>query len=149
MRQVARNCYLIGEKVFGFGETQLKRIYILGYLHDIGYAFDPDNHAESAGEVLETLGYLDSEIIRMHGDSNPPIFPEELIVLNIADMTSGPKGGIVTFDNRLDDIAYRYGKESKQYKDAYKLAGKLKEKLKERSKDEIDVYVALRNGELY
>ena len=41
---------------------------------------------------------------------------DELFILNSADMSTGPSGESFTFEERLAEIAARFGKEADAYK---------------------------------
>ena len=51
---------------------------------------------------------------------------DELFLLNYADMTTGPNGEDFSFEERLVDIASRFGKESTAYKKCVIVVEKLK-----------------------
>ena len=96
-------------------------MYIYGLLHDVGYVFDPNDHAHAGARVLGDMG-LDADPIHDHGDPMIEAMSDELLILNIADMTTSPTGETVRMSDRLKDIGERYGYDSKQYVDAYKVA---------------------------
>ena len=62
----------------------------------------------------------------MHGDETVDIMTDELFILNCADMMTGPNGENFTFDERLDEIASRFGKDSNAYRKCVIEADKLK-----------------------
>ena len=55
---VARKAYKIAKEE-GFDEDFARKMFMIGWLHDIGYEFskEPDNHAEESVNLL--LGILD------------------------------------------------------------------------------------------
>ena len=60
------------------------------------------------------------------------IWTDELLILNLADMTTSPDGKPITIDQRLEDIENRYGTDSVQATKARKLAKRIKEELAKR-----------------
>lgn len=59
MRQVAARAQEISVEIFGWPEHKARSMFILGFLHDIGYAFSSDQrqHEELGGEYLHEIGY--------------------------------------------------------------------------------------------
>lgn len=100
--------------------------YTIGLLHDIGYIKCKEGHAEAGASILAKMRFEYSNIIRYHGTTpndymikkkcSKDKIPKELILLWEADMHVDSKGNQVSFDDRLKDIEYRYGKDSTQYK---------------------------------
>jgi predicted hydrolase (HD superfamily) len=109
-------------------EAFAKNMFLLGFLHDIGYEFDSEEgtHADIAGKILHDNGYKYYDCIAQHGSINTSNFSDELYILNLADMLVNFDGMVCGFDQRLIDIEKRYGPQSKQYKDAVVLIEKLK-----------------------
>jgi len=99
--------------------------FVVGLLHDIGYEFDTkDNHEMVAGKRLKNMGFPYAYEIMYHNSLWEDI-PEEAKIdfdadvffwLQKADMTVDSHGNIVTFEERLEDIANRYGEDSEIYK---------------------------------
>ena len=52
-----------------------------------------------------------------------------LMLLNYADMTIGPDGTYMSIDDRITDIANRYGDESWQVKKAIELANQIQKEM--------------------
>lgn len=121
MNAVANRAYTLAKIMFGKTEYIARKMYIYGLLHDVGYVFDPSDHAHAGARVLGDMG-LDAEPINDHGDPEIEAMSDELLILNIADMTTSPTGETVRMSDRLKDIGERYGYDSKQYVDAYKVA---------------------------
>ena len=86
--------------------------FLLGILHDIGYEFcnTQDEHAKIGGKEVYYHGIIQYEY-------NSSL----LQLLNFVDMTTGPNGEDMTMEERINDIIKRYGKESKQAKEAREL----------------------------
>ena len=52
----------------------------------------------------------------LHGDETVENMTDELFILNCADMMTGPSGEDFTFEERLEEIASRFGKDAAPYK---------------------------------
>ena len=107
----------------GFTEDFAKEMFMLGWVHDIGYNLiqlgeSPAGHAKLGGEFLKDAGYQYWEEVATHG--NPyvenPKYP--WYCLNEADMHINSKGEYVSYEERLSDIKERYGTDSEQYNNA-------------------------------
>ncbi len=85
--------------------------YVLGYLHDVGYAFASEQraHGTEAGLLLKEQGYPYWREIYYHGAPQEEYNSPLLTLLNYTDMTTGPAGEDWTIEQRLADIAVRYG----------------------------------------
>lgn len=105
-------------------------MYILGAIHDIGYAFveKQEDHAVVAGEVLKSQGYKYWKEVYYHGIAQDEYDSVELRLLNYMDITTGPTGNVVTIEERIDDIKHRYGEDSYQAKEAIKMAEMVRQK---------------------
>lgn len=119
MAGVAKRCYELG-KEYGLSEEQCQELFVLGLVHDVGYAFtdekEPEKHAEIGGSILGRLGFSLSNEVAQHGQIvNCPL---ELFILNYADMTVSSTGELITMDERLRKIQRTYGNQSIQYKNA-------------------------------
>jgi len=114
---VAALCYKIAHEN-GFVEADCKKAFVVGYLHDIGYAFSSCNaeHPTIGGELLELCGVSKDVIdaVRYHGVPNVPQ-NRFLQILNQADMQVNGAGEVVSVTERLEDIGTRYGFESTEY----------------------------------
>lgn len=132
VRQVAKRAQEISVEIFRWSETKAKAMFILGFLHDVGYAFSSDQrqHEELGGEILRENSYEYWREVYFHGDPDSPYDSDELFVLNLADMQTSSDGRRVTIEERLEDIATRYGKDSSQFTLAQRLANSLEQKLK-------------------
>ena len=93
-------------------------MFLLGVLHDIGYEFMENNvsHAAVGGEILKRAGYRHWQEIALHGDERVDEMSDELFILNAADMMTGPSGEDFSFEERLEEIALRFGRDSLPYK---------------------------------
>lgn len=129
-----RHCYGVGLKaselgrtLFGWSDEKCREMFVMGYLHDIGYQFAHDQveHGELGGELLHSLGFTYWAEILNHGDPDSDYKSDELLVLNLADMLTSKDGNPTTLSDRVVDIAKRYGVESEQFATAWKLSEKL------------------------
>lgn len=102
-------------------------IFYLGLIHDVAYEFvdTQEEHEHKGGEILRANGYKYWKEVYYHGNPNSEYDSAELRLLNYADMTTGPDGKDMTIDERLADIASRYGNNSAQYMNAKLLANKI------------------------
>ena len=118
--------YLAKEK--GWKEEKCQEMFVLGYLHDVGYEFtDNEYHALTGAEILAFSDYKYCKEIMFHGSLQKSFCSEELDLLNIADLHIDSNGNFVSIRRRLKDIAERYGIMSSQHKTAYLLAKQLKQ----------------------
>ncbi len=101
------------------------KMYLLGWLHDIGYMQGKEDH-EIFGGNLVGLDNDYGRCILVHGMSpveymsschiSKEEIPTALILLWKADMMINDKGRTVGYKQRLEDIAFEYGKDSKPYR---------------------------------
>lgn len=126
MHKVAELMWLFYPEI----ESELTRdeIYALGLNHDIGYMAGYKNHEENGAKLFGDN--LFNHCIRWHGvtpeqytdllECTYDDIPEELIMLWWADLmveSSGNKAGtVVGFDERLENIKHRHGKNSDAYR---------------------------------
>ena len=110
---VARKAYDIAKRM-KLPEALARNMFALGWNHDIGYEFCPEDHAACGEKMLP--GYRYAFEIKKHG------FPPDeqygglsWVILNLADMTTSPTGDPVTIDERLEEICNRYGKDHEYY----------------------------------
>lgn len=98
--------------------------FVLGMLHDIGYEFSQEQqeHANKGGLVLKKQGYKFWKEVYYHGIPQKEYDSPMLRLLNYVDMITGPTGEYMTIQERIDDIAERYGKGSWQEVEAIELA---------------------------
>lgn len=103
-------------------------MFLLGVLHDMGYEFMESNagHAAIGGEILKRNNYKYWQEVFLHGDETVEDMSDELFILNCADMSTGPSGENFTFEERLAEIASRFGKEADAYKKCVTETEKLK-----------------------
>ena len=115
---VARKCKEFAVKLKPNNNKSAEDMFLLGMLHDIGYEFTENNasHAYVGGEILKRSGYKYWQVVANHGNETVKDMPDELFIVNCADMSTGPNGENFTFDDRLDEIASRFGKDTNAYK---------------------------------
>lgn len=131
MNATANRAYEIATTIFGKTEDQARQLYILGLLHDVGYAFDPANHAHAGGKALADLGFTTNAVYD-HGDPNVGVMNDELLIVNAADMTTSPTGAPMRMADRLRDIGERYGEDSPHLACARAVADRIKYELAKR-----------------
>ncbi len=100
-------------------------MFLLGFLHDVGYEFDKDNHELAGGKFLATQNYKFFNEVLFHGEPNCKYHSSALDLLNYCDMHINSAGKFVSFNQRLEDIALRYGKDSIIYTKAKMLIKEL------------------------
>ena len=131
MNATANRAYKIAKTIFGKSENKARQLYVLGLLHGVGYAFDPDDHAHAGGSVLISLG-VEIDAVYDHGDPTVGFMDDELLIVNAADMTTSPTGAPMRMEDRLRDIGDRYGADSPQLACARAVADRIKHELARR-----------------
>ena len=126
---VARKCYALA-KSEDFPEEFCRRMFTIGWNHDIGYEFaiDKAEHPVVSEALLKSIGMANDSrdssktlhAIRLHG-RNATVKSSEWRILNMADMLIDSKGNEVTASQRLKDIATRFGEDSREFKQATEL----------------------------
>ncbi|MBR1915124.1 MAG: HD domain-containing protein [Alphaproteobacteria bacterium] len=115
---VARKCKEYALKFKPEDGQFAEDMFLLGMLHDMGYEFNQSNassHAAVGGEILKRNNYRYWQEVALHGDETAQNMSDELFILNSADMSTGPNGEDFTFEERLNEIAQRFGKQSQAY----------------------------------
>jgi len=105
-----------------------KEMFLLGFLHDIGYLYQPKGHNFLGGNLLKEQGYKYWQEVYWHGVPDAEYNSAELDLLNSADMQVNGKGQLVSYTERLEDIESRYGNDSPQYLLAQKMVKYLEAK---------------------
>ena len=123
---VANKMVEIGKKCC-LNKEELEDLCILGLNHDIGYEFCSNTieHNIVWEEILKNNNYKYCKEVYYHGNPNTDYNSLYLKILNMADMQIDRYGNDVWYKNRLDDIKFRYGEESNQYKNARMVINKL------------------------
>lgn len=108
-------------------ELNGEQMYLLGFLHDIGYAFTDvrNRHGIIGGQVLETAGYGYAQEVANHGmpeTSLPGSIGNAQRLLNLADMMTDSRGRHIDINERLSNIAQRYGFDSLEFSNANDIA---------------------------
>ncbi len=105
-------------------------MFLLGYLHDVGYSFvdRQEDHGRAAGELLKLQGYKFWKEVYFHGTPGCEYSSDEMDLLNWADMTVDQSGRDVTTEYRLSDIGRRYGTDSVQFRQAVRLSEEIKKR---------------------
>ena len=127
-----KHSYAVANKMVKLGkeknlpDEQLQELFLLGYLHDIGYQFGTNkNHNMIGGNLLKNSNYKYWKEVYYHGIPNSEFKSLYLDILNTADMMIDKYGNDVGFDKRLDDIKNRYGEDSIQYINCVKIINEL------------------------
>ena len=123
-----KHSYAVANKMVELGKEKglnnegLEDLFLLGYVHDIGYQFgDNANHNTVGGNILKENNYKYWKEVYYHGISNSEYESLYLDILNTADMMIDKYGNDVGFDKRLEDIKNRYGEDSIQYNNCVKI----------------------------
>ena len=127
MLAVARKCYNLARIQYGQSEEFARRMFLIGYLHDVGYEFtaNSEEHPQVAYDMIKSTFGVEIDSIRTHGDPEESCKSLEARILNTADLTTNNKGDDVSAAERIENIKINYGENSHQYKNAIKLAKKL------------------------
>ena len=126
IRGVAEQAYRIAFAA-NLGEEFARKMYVLGFLHDVGYALNgnPSSHPKVGASVLGDSGYAFSAAVGLHG--NPDAEQSvALAILNVSDMTVDGYGRLVTMSERLTDIASRHGDDSRVTQECVRLVDMLR-----------------------
>ena len=130
--------YAVANKMIELGkekslsEIELQELFLLGYLHDIGYEFGTnENHNSIGGNLLKESNYKYWQEVYYHGIPNSEYKSLYLDILNTADMMIDKYGNDVGYDKRLKDIESRYGNDNVIYKRCLELVDYLRNKYKE------------------
>ena len=125
---VARKCYEIAKNKYQKDEDFARKMWLIGYCHDIGYEFatneNPHEHPWIGSDIIRMAFGSSCKPIMEHGKRVPQTM-DELRILNEADLRVDRKGNIVSVENRLSDIAIKHGYSSPQYVNAHWLAKEL------------------------
>jgi predicted hydrolase (HD superfamily) len=134
---VATKMKRMAETDHGIYPVDPDEAFVVGMLHDIGYEFskEPGEHAIKGGLLLKEQGYKFWQEIYYHSTVQDEYDSPMLRLLNYADITTGPAGTDMTVQERIEDIADRYGRGSAQETEAIKMANLLK-KQREYNKEE-------------
>jgi len=125
---VARKAKILADKLKPNNVQYAEDMFLLGIMHDLGYEFIESNtsHAAVGGEILKRNNYRYWQEVALHGDETAQNMSDELFILNSADMSTGPNGEDFTFEQRLEEIASRFGKDANAYKKCVLEVEKLK-----------------------
>ena len=123
---VAKKMIELGKEI-NLTEDQVQELFLLGYIHDIGYQFgNNEKHNIIGGKILKDNKYKYWKEVYYHGIPNCEYKSLYLDILNKADMMIDKYGNDIGFDKRLEDIRNRYGDDSIQYKSCVELINELK-----------------------
>lgn len=124
---VARKAYQLAKEE-GHNEEFCRRMFLLGFLHDIGYEFSEwgNEHPKIGAEMLTDFAQNQDrciDAVREHGEPLNEMSDESRI-LNMADMLIDFTGTEVDIKTRLNNIKLRHG-DSGIYKKACEIAENL------------------------
>ncbi len=138
---VARKAYSLAKEM-GYNENFARRMFMLGWNHDVGYEFSkaPEEHPDVGAEMLRNLingntmlldemdftkmsvaSWTAYDAIKKHSKYTESETTEWKI-LSMADLLVNSKGEEVSVSGRLEDIKNRYGEHSDQYLTACDIA---------------------------
>ena len=130
-----KHSYAVANKMMEIGanknldDKQLEDLFLLGFLHDIGYNFgNKENHNIIGGNILKNSNYKYWQEVYYHGVADSPYQSLYLDILNTADLMIDKYGNDVGFDKRLEDIKTRYGIKSVQYQNSIKIVEELRKR---------------------
>lgn len=111
-----------------FNENEM---FTLGTLHDIGYKFSDDAqlHNVLGGEILRQQKYKYWKEVYYHGTFQDEFYSRELLLLNYAELTTGPAGEDITFQDKYYLLCEKYGVDSEQAENARMLMESIPDKL--------------------
>lgn len=114
----------------GKDEEYAKEMFLLGYVHDIGYEFctKSTDHPNIGSDILQKSNYKYSNQVLYHGKPNKNDIEDQyaMDLLDKADLLIDHTGKYVGAKIRLEDIKSRYGENSHQYLNALTMVKKLK-----------------------
>lgn len=120
------HCGHVAEKMFKAAPGNMKRdMYTLGLLHDIGYLYVGGGHAAAGGILMLNVGYKYWKEIYYHGYPTKEYTSEALDLLNDANIRTGPEGENMSYKEKLDFLAKKYGTDSTEYKRVEQLTKEL------------------------
>lgn len=124
---VARRAKALAEKFRPDDEAFAQDMFLLGMLHDLGYEFarEPGEHPKVGAEILKRQGYRYWREVENHGNVDIDEVSDALFILSCADMTIGPGGESFTMRERIENMAKRYGRDSRAHKKAIIAAERL------------------------
>ena len=118
---VARKCYALAKDEYHMSEEDSRKMFLLGFLHDMGYEFseNTEEHPHVASDILDSLSKQDLKdivfAVRTHGKPQKFLGTYAQAILNEADLMVNHLGQNVSMEERCEDIRKRYGDTSHQY----------------------------------
>ena len=100
-----------------------KELFILGYLHDIGSEFTEikEEHAKIGGEILKKSNYKYWKEVYYHGKVQNEYRSLPLMLLNLAELSITSDGKEISIQEKLNELADKFGENSVQYQNTKKL----------------------------
>ena len=126
-------CYA---KVHNWSKCNMKKIYVLGILHDIGYIENHAgvHHSEKGVEILQQMNVNEHwlDLIQNHGHYIK-LPSKELELLWLADMCIDRNGQFEGYENRYASILSRYDENDPRLNDVSKIIRHLRQHFPEYS----------------
>ena len=105
-----------------------EEMFVLGFLHDVGFGFGNENSAALGGEILEKQEYKYFNEVANLGKTETAYHSTALDLLNWCDMHTDSTGKYVSFEKKLESLSKKFGENSTNYKNAKKLVESLQNK---------------------
>ncbi|QWQ31888.1 HD domain-containing protein [Candidatus Minimicrobia naudis] len=99
MRGVAYKSYNLAREVFNMEEDVARSLFVMGLTHDFAYPFVENQtrrHEHEGGRILKLSGFNWAEAVFNHGDPDVENWTDEVLILNLANMTTSPDGKPIT-----------------------------------------------------
>lgn len=119
-----KNSYYVGSLEWQEAIAGTLELFILGIVYDMGYEFSEEQkeYVNKGDMALKAQNYKYWQEVFYHGIPQEEYDSPMLQLLNYVDVITGPTGENVTIQDRIDDIAEQYGKESQQEREVIKLS---------------------------
>lgn len=130
---VARKCYDLAKTEYGMSEEDARKVFLMGFLHDVGYEFSTTcpEHPMVVAEIINSFNPIEWDqmvfAIMTHGKPDRFLGTTYQAILNEADLTTSSKGEAVSMEERCSGVKSNYGEESCQYHNAQQMAALLQE----------------------
>ena len=136
MLEVGRKAERLADRLFGWPPQRCREMFVTGYLHDLGYEYVSDqvDHEKVGGQLLAETGFSLAPVVAEHGRVRDDM-SDELLILNLADLTTTADGCPCTIAERIADVARRYGQDSTQVAAMRELGEQVTARLRELDKD--------------
>ena len=115
----------------GWGIECANDMYLLGLIHDIGYAVERADHCASGARLLERNGYRYAFEVAKHTTmpADASLCSKELLLLWEANLTTDAHGDDISLDEAINCAILKHGTNSYQYKNISAIVDILKERI--------------------